>query len=209
MASGPAPCRCLVLGPEGVGKTLLLKKLKALCDQSEGQDSARKADGRRGEGSPREENSMSSLVSGLLPTIPTVGSNVQEIRLSGGITCLLREYGGRMAPIWSKAYGDTQMVIYVIDASNSTQISAATVLLLEVLSARALEGKPCLLFFNKIDCPFAMSLVETKSIIRVDDIVSHANQVVTVADGSCVTEEGLERVLSWIRDYAINAERRA
>ena len=194
---GP-PCRCLVLGPEGSGKTLLLKKLKLLCSQPpERRTNSAAGEGKAAETSGAESNS-DTLFSGVLPTIPTVGSNVQEIKLGGGVTCMLRECGGQMAPIWSKAYAATHMVIYVIDASNSTQVAPATILLLEVLSAESLRGKPCLLLFNKLDCPSGLSLVELKSVIRVDDIMSSASQTVSVVDGSCVTEVGLREVLDWL-----------
>jgi len=43
-----------------------------------------------------------------------------------------------------------QMVVYVIDTSNLTQISAATVLLVEVMSADALKDKSMLLFSTRL-----------------------------------------------------------
>lgn len=180
-------CRCLVLGPQGAGKSLLLKKLKSLCAEKHDKDS---------------RSDKATLTSGkareILPTLPTVGSTVEEVKLGKNFTCLLKEYGGCMAPVWSSAYSECDLVVYVIDASISTQISAATVLLLEVLNHRELKETPFLVVFNKLDCPCAMSLTEYKSVMRLDDVLRHASQSVCVLEGSCARGVLLSQVLDWI-----------
>ena len=183
-----ASAECLILGPEGVGKTLLLRKLQLLCSRSDQK------------GAGKKTSDPIALPEGVLPTIPTVGTNLEELKLGRNLVCSLREYGGSMAPLWSNAYGDCQMVVYVIDTSRPSQISAATVLLLEVLSSRNLKDKPFLLFFNKVDSPFHMSLVELKSVIRLEDILETTTQQVAVVNGSCATNEGLDDVLQWISE---------
>lgn len=177
-------CECLLLGPEGVGKTLLLKKLLVLRAQ-EGQ----KRSSRRSE---------EPLATGVLPTIPTVGTNLEQLSLGKKLACSLREYGGSMAPLWSSVYEDCYMVLYVADASNPTQVAAATVLLIEALSSEKLREKPFLVLFNRKDSASRMSLVELKSIMRLDDIVETATQPITVVHGSCKTNEGLGDVLQWL-----------
>ena len=181
---------CLVLGPEGTGKTLLLEKL---CSQV-----GQKGRGRRG-AATRDASSGAGLLGGVDPTIPTTGTNVKELKFDKRLSCSLREHGGIMAPVWNTAYGNCHMVAYVVDTSRPTQISAATVLLLELFSSEALKNKPFLLFFNKVDSPFTMSLVEMKSIMRLDDIVATIPHKVTIVHGSCVSGEGLEDVLEWLR----------
>ena len=175
-----------MLGPEGVGKTLLLKKLLVLCAQ-EGQKRSRRQSGE-------------PLAAGVLPTIPTVGTNLEQLSLGRKLACSLREYGGSMAPLWSSAHEDCCMVLYVVDTSNPTQVAAATVLLLETLSSEKLRDKPFLVFFNKQDSAFRMSLVELKFIMRLDDIVETATQPITVVHGSCKTNEGLGDVLQWLSE---------
>lgn len=179
---------CLLLGAEGSGKTLLLKKLVS------------KASRTKTSGGSTSNGSADSSCDGILPTIPTVGTNIEDLQLAKGISCKLREYGGSMAPLWSSAYNRCSVVIFVVDASNSTQISASTMLLLDVLTAKALEKKPVLIFFNKMDSQFGMSLVELKSVMRLGDVIRNATQKVQVVQGSCATEEGLDSILEWIME---------
>ena len=173
--------RCLVLGPRGAGKSLLVKKLKAL------------------EGSKRGNGDCDG-VGVLLPTLPTVGASVEELNLGRRGFCLLKEYGGSMAPIWSSSYSDCDLLVYVIDATDCTQISAATILLLEALGHRDLREKPVLVVFNKLDRHCPLSLAEYKSVMRLEDILRHSPQRVCVAEGSCTVGTSLAlRVFDWIK----------
>ena len=180
---------CLVLGAEGTGKTLLLKKLISRTNIS--------SKSKRGASS---NTTIEPSCDGILSTIPTVGTNIEDLKIGKGTTCKLREYGGSMAPLWSSAYSRCTVVVFVVDASNSTQISASTMLLLDVLTAKALERKPLLIFFNKMDSQTGMSLVEIKSVMRLGDMIRNATQNVHVVQGSCATEEGLDSILEWIME---------
>ena len=182
---------CLILGAEGTGKTLLLKKLTSKTSRT--KTSTLPAG---------EDTTESRQCDGILPTIPTVGTNIEDLQLAKGVSCKLREYGGSMAPLWNSAYNRCSMIIFIVDASNSTQISAATMLLLDVLTAKALEKKPVLIFFNKMDSQCGMSLVELKSVMRLGDVIRNATQKVQVVQGSCATEDGLDSILEWIMENA-------
>ncbi|XP_053904075.1 ADP-ribosylation factor-like protein 16 isoform X1 [Malaclemys terrapin pileata] len=164
----------LLLGASGVGKTLLVKRLQKLCSK----------DGSRELGEPP-------------PTLPTVGTNLTDLLIQKKIT--IRELGGCMGPIWPSYYGDCSAVLFMIDAANPTQISSSCVQLLSLLSAEQLASASVLILFNKIDLPCYMSLVEMKSLFRIQDIISCANQPITVVETSARNGTGLPDVLQWLR----------
>ncbi|KAL7648110.1 UNVERIFIED_CONTAM: hypothetical protein RMT77_000011 [Armadillidium vulgare] len=94
----------LCIGPEGSGKTLLLKQII----------------------------SQEKLVD--TKTIPTVGVNLYKICQPEKKPIYIRELGGSMAPIWHSYYRGIQKIIYVVDASNLLQLGSATLSLLSLIS---------------------------------------------------------------------------
>ncbi|XP_075702215.1 ADP-ribosylation factor-like protein 16 isoform X2 [Rhinoderma darwinii] len=138
---------CLVLGPSGVGKTLLMKRLQKLC----AKDSTDPGD--------------------VPPTQPTVGTNLTDLTIQR-IRVTVREVGGSMVPIWPSYYNDCRTVLFIVDAANPNQISASCIQLLSMLSAPALSTVAVLVVFNKTDLPCCMSLMEMKSLFRLDDIIA-------------------------------------
>lgn len=184
---------CLVLGPEGAGKTLLIRKLEECCSNIK----KNKAKG-SAERPPETQDTVDLASQASHHTVPTVGANFAQLKLAKGFTCKLRESGGQMAPLWSSSFEDCKMVVYVIDSSNSVQVSASTILFLDVLSAPSLQEKPMLLFFNKTDSPLGLGLVQYKSVMRLDDIIAQATQKVSVLSGSCWTGEGVGSVMEWL-----------
>ncbi|XP_062886648.1 ADP-ribosylation factor-like protein 16 isoform X1 [Mobula hypostoma] len=167
----------LLLGATAVGKTLLLKALHKM--------SLKEVLGELDE---------------LPPTLPTVGTNLTDITINKR-KITIRELGGCMGPIWPSYYEDSEAVIFVIDAANPTQISSSCIQLLEVLSAEQLQESPVLILFNKVDLPCHMSLIEMKSLFRMDDVLACAKQAVSVLAVSAQTGEGLDQVLKWLHSH--------
>nr|XP_031531781.1 ADP-ribosylation factor-like protein 16 isoform X2 [Vicugna pacos] len=166
---------CLLLGATGVGKTLLVKRLQKLSSR----------DGKGDLGDPP-------------PTRPTVGTNLTDIVAQSKIT--IRELGGCMGPIWPSYYGNCRSLLFMMDASNPTQLSASCVLLLGLLSAEELAEASVLILFNKIDLPCYMTTEEMKSLIRLPDLVACAKQNITTAEISARNGTGLLEVLRWLQD---------
>ncbi|XP_078258025.1 ADP-ribosylation factor-like protein 16 [Rhinoraja longicauda] len=106
-----------------------------------------------------------------------------------------------MGPIWPSYYGDSEAVIFVIDAANPTQISSSCIQLLEVLTAEQLQETPVLILFNKVDLPCHMSLVEMKSLLRLDDILAWSKQRISVLEVSARTGTGLDQLLKWLHTH--------
>ncbi|XP_037349509.1 ADP-ribosylation factor-like protein 16 [Talpa occidentalis] len=165
---------CLLLGAAGVGKTLLLKRLRKLSSP----------DGQGDLGDPP-------------PTRPTVGTDLTDIAAPRKIT--VRELGGCMGPIWPSYYGNCHRLLFMVDASNPAQLSASCAQLLGLLAAEQLAGASVLILFNKTDLPCYMTVEEMKSLLRLPDIIAHATQNISTAEISAREGTGLAGVLRWLQ----------
>ncbi|XP_073350611.1 ADP-ribosylation factor-like protein 16 [Pagrus major] len=170
---------CLLLGATGVGKTLLLKRLQKLNLHGSGEL-----------GPPPS-------------TLPTVGTNLTDLTLKRRKKLTLRELGGCMGPIWPKYFKDCSSVIFMVDSANIAQVSSSCIQLLSVLSAEPLHSVSVLILFNKRDMPCTMSLIEIKSLFRMDDIIASATQPITTLELSAHSGEGLQEVLSWLESITV------
>ncbi|XP_030263547.1 ADP-ribosylation factor-like protein 16 isoform X2 [Sparus aurata] len=108
-----------------------------------------------------------------------------------------------MGPIWSKYFKDCSSVIFMVDSANIAQVSSSCIQLLSVLSAEPLHSVSVLILFNKRDMPCTMSLIEIKSLFRMDDIIASATQPITTLELSAHSGEGLQEVLSWLESITV------
>lgn len=170
---------CLLLGATGVGKTLMLKRLQRL--------------------SVHGFHELGTAPS----TLPTVGTNLIDLTLSRRKKVTLRELGGCMGPIWPSYFSDASSVIFMVDSSNTSQISSSCIQLLTVLAAEPLHGVSVLIIFNKRDMPCVMSLIEMKSLFRLEDIIASVTQPITTLEVSAYSGQGLQEVLTWLESVTV------
>ncbi|KAI8506385.1 ADP-ribosylation factor-like protein 16 [Branchiostoma belcheri] len=169
---------CLLVGPQGVGKTLLLKRLQFLSGKDKLGD--------------MEEAPA---------TIPTVGTNLVNVQVGKKTDLTVRELGGSMGPIWHSYYKDCKLLLFMVDVSNAAQLSASTIQLLTTLTDNRLQDVSVLILLNKVDLPSSMTLTELKSLMRLEDIVCHAKQKVTVLEISAREGQGLLETIAWLKDH--------
>lgn len=167
---------CLVLGPFGVGKTLLIKQLQSCSVKGQWKD-----------------------LEAVPATIPTVGTNLVSIAIGKKTDVTLRELGGSMVPIWPTYYKDNPAVMFVIDTSNRQQVAAATIQLLEILTDTQLQSSSILVILNKSDVPGSMNRIELQELMRLDDIVRHCKQHVEILDCAKDSGVGLQNIMAWIQ----------
>lgn len=177
---------CLLIGAEGSGKSLLLRRLKWLSQQQ-----LYKA----------KKSAKAPPLPAAPATIPTVGTNLEALDVDTKRNVTVRELGGAMAPIWSESYDDCRSVIFLVDRSNTMHLSASTILLLEALSADALKNKPFLLVLGKSDLPNIVNLRETSNILRLDDMKQTCSQSIDVTEASGYNGEGIHYILQWISSH--------
>ncbi|XP_028403800.1 ADP-ribosylation factor-like protein 16 [Dendronephthya gigantea] len=169
----------LVLGPEGGGKTMLLKRLQSYTSQM--------------------SSSGDTTLDEPPSTIPTVGVNLVSLQINKKKFCF-RELGGAMAPVWSNYFKDSSHCIYVIDLANRGQIAASTILLLNLLTARQSSTWPVLIIFNKLDIPCGMTQMEISSIMRLQDIITRSSQKIFKVETCLHDGRGLSDVVNWLQE---------
>ncbi|XP_072225738.1 ADP-ribosylation factor-like protein 16 isoform X1 [Leuresthes tenuis] len=135
-------------------------------------------------------------------TLPTVGTNLTDLTLKKK-KVTVRELGGCMGPIWPSYFKDCSSVIFMVDSANIAQISSSCIQLLSVLAAEPLSNASVLILFNKRDMPCIMSLVEIKSLFRMDDIIASATQPITILEVSARSGEGLQEVWNWLESITV------
>ncbi|XP_029015260.1 ADP-ribosylation factor-like protein 16 [Betta splendens] len=168
---------CLLLGATEVGKTFLIKRLQKLI--------------------------LHGDLGAAPSTLPTVGTNLTDLTLKKKRKVTVRELGGCMGPIWPSYFNDCSSVIFMVDSANIAQVSCSCIQLLSVLSAEPLHGARVLILFNKIDMPCTMSLIEIKSLFRMDDIIASASQPITILEISARSGQGLQEVLNWLESIPV------
>ncbi|KAK0087323.1 hypothetical protein PV325_001263 [Microctonus aethiopoides] len=163
---------CLCLGPAKSGKTLLMKKLQGDCD-----------------------------IDDAYQTVPTNGVNLYTIRSKDGhFDMVVREIGGSMAPIWKHYFDRVRKVIYVVDASNLCQISAAGVLLYSLLVEPKLQHVKICLILGKMDLSYRQMRNEALLMLHFARLKREVSQNITVIEASGMEGQGIEQLRNWLFD---------
>ncbi|XP_068726035.1 ADP-ribosylation factor-like protein 16 [Montipora capricornis] len=177
-----AEVQLLLLGPEEVGKTLMLKRLQTVTAQHNLAQAQQKED-------------LGEAPS----TIPTVGVNLVTLTHNKR-KYTFRELGGAMGPIWNNYFKESRNLVYVMDSARPTQIASSCIQFLEVLSSKETQDMPVLLILNKIDIGGCMSRSEISNLIRLPDILACARQDITVLECSFREGTGLRGILKWLHE---------
>eukprot|EP00656_Telonema_subtile_P014723 TRINITY_DN17606_c0_g1_i2.p1 TRINITY_DN17606_c0_g1~~TRINITY_DN17606_c0_g1_i2.p1 ORF type:complete len:196 (+),score=36.19 TRINITY_DN17606_c0_g1_i2:87-674(+) len=167
-------CDCLVLGPPGSGKTVMVRHLVGLA--------------------------RDDVPDSLPNTQPTMGIDLEDIRHCGQVT-VVREVGGSMTQIWPDYYETCSFVVFVVDAMDTTATAMACIAFLEVLSHPHLAGKPVLLVLNSRGCHNVVSRSTLNSLISLDELVveqKSRGRIVEMLETNVLSGEGLDPVLEWI-----------
>nr|CAI5839315.1 unnamed protein product [Callosobruchus analis] len=129
--------------------------------------------------------------------VPTMGVNLFSVKVNQK-EYQIRELGGTMAPLWPKYYEGVTKVIYVVDASNLCQISAAGVLLYSTLVHPSLQHAKFLLVLTKMDLSYRQMRNEALLMLQMKRLVKGIPQSMTIAEASAITGEGKAEILNWI-----------
>ncbi|XP_076623954.1 uncharacterized protein LOC143343200 [Colletes latitarsis] len=143
--------RVLLLGLEGAGKTSIINQICV-------------ANG--------DEKSYT------VPPKSTQGSSVYRIK-HGSYSYNVWDIGGADASrkYWTAFLQDTDLLLFVVDASDADKLSLAASVLKELVGDARMDNVPILVIANKQDCPNALRPEEVKKALDLLSISPHKHKV--------------------------------
>lgn len=142
----------------------------------------------------------------VITTIPTIGFNVEHITTTASdstlqITCW--DIGGqeKIRALWRHYYECTDLLIYVVDASDKTRIQIAKEELFSVLSAEALRETPLVVLANKQDSKGALAVFDVIELMELNKV---SDRIWSCLPTSAITGEGLKELQEWLSDFFIH-----
>ncbi|XP_069121007.1 ADP-ribosylation factor-like protein 3 [Argopecten irradians] len=160
--------RILLLGLDNAGKTTLLKKLA-------------------NEGSEAELKNIA----------PTQGFNIKSVA-ADGLHLNVWDIGGqrRIRPYWRNYFENTDVLIYVIDSTDTKRMEETGMELQELLEEEKLNGVPLLVFANKQDLDHSSPAGDIAISLQLQDI---RDRKWNIAACSAKTGEGIQEGIAWIQ----------
>jgi len=150
----------LLIGPSRSGKTVLLSRLKSICEFERKQRRRKRS---LWMGSPRNKPSETSLTTTRTTTTTTTlnpgetyGIDFKELSYKGK-SLRVREVGYPMRDCWHDFYQTCNILIFVIDMSDRYQIAPAASWLLDAVYHKDMKNKPIIVVLNKIDLPYLVN----------------------------------------------------
>ncbi|KAI4495408.1 hypothetical protein M0802_008798 [Mischocyttarus mexicanus] len=143
--------RVLLLGLDGAGKTSLMDQVCII----------------HGDGNPYKA-----------PPQPTQGFTVYRLEM-GSFTYNVWEIGGAETnrKYWSTFLQDTDLLIFMVDASDTSKLSLAVSTLKQLLGDSRMDTVPILVIANKQDAPNALRPNQVKEALDLQSISPHKHKV--------------------------------
>ena len=141
----------------------------------------------------------SLLLGKLVPTQPTLGSNVEEFQYRN-LKFVAWDLGGQelLRHSWSLFYANTDAVIVVVDSADPDGFPAIKNEIVKLLQHPDIENACILIFANKQDLAGALPPEEVAAALDLAQVVTR--HTYTVVGCSAVQQTGLNEGLGWICD---------
>ena len=132
-------------------------------------------------------------------TYPTVGFNVEEIKLSHKTIATIWDVEGndKKRPLYRHYYENLDVIAWVVDSNDSNRFDQSSNELYSMCCDEQLVGIPILILCNKQDLPHALSPMEISERLGLSRI--HGRRV-RVVDVSAFSGEGLDAALKHLDD---------
>ncbi|KAH9578231.1 Small GTPase superfamily [Trypanosoma melophagium] len=129
-------------------------------------------------------------------TMPTQGFNIKTLT-AGRLKLSVWDIGGQQSirHYWRHYFGETDVLIFVIDAADMQRLEEAQKELHHILEEEKLMSVPLLVFANKQDLLGAVSADEVATILHLTDV---KDRYWHVQPCSAKTGENLDMGVAWI-----------
>lgn len=202
----------LLVGLDGVGKTLLLRQLALHLDRSKksvvgklvalATGSVGRAATAVGGGASDEASHGGATPRVACETQPTVGVEHTQLTVDTR-TVTLCEVGGQLLPMWSAYFDTCDFWIFVVDLSNAPQIAGAAIELFRIMGNASMRKKPKLLLLNKMDACGTMPDTLLRSYLLLNQLAA-ANAATPEAGPlhimkvSALTGQNIPAIAKWL-----------
>ncbi|XP_070704271.1 putative ADP-ribosylation factor-like protein 5C [Pempheris klunzingeri] len=134
-------------------------------------------------------------------TSPTIGSNVEEITVRR-THFLVWDIGGQesLRASWYSYYGNTEIVILVVDSTDRERLTATREELHRMLSHEDLQKAAVLILANKQDVKGSMTAAEICQSLTLDSITTQPWHIQACC---ALTGEGLPASLDWMKSQVV------
>jgi ADP-ribosylation factor-like protein 8 len=131
-------------------------------------------------------------------TVPTIGMNYRQMK-KGSVSLKLWDLGGqpRYRESWEKYCSTSDVIVYVVDASEKESIDVARQQLHDLLSWDTLAGIPLLVLGNKNDIKDCLNEEE---LIELLDLKKLTNRKVCCYSISAKNMTNLNIAMQWIQE---------
>ncbi|XP_075448061.1 ADP-ribosylation factor-like protein 11 [Ascaphus truei] len=128
-------------------------------------------------------------------TFPTVGFNVDSLEIAKNVSITMWDVGGqdKLRSNWKEYLEDTDVLIFVVDSSDTSRLPDATAELLTILNNANMSGVPFLILANKLDLPTALSI---KELIHTLKLENYDDRDWDIQSCSAHTGEGLVEAMN-------------
>jgi ADP-ribosylation factor protein 1 len=138
-------------------------------------------------------------------TIPTIGFNVEEVKVGKGVSFTVWDVGGqeKIRSLWRHYYQNAEGLLFVVDSADPERFNEAREELMGILNNDEMRGVPVVVVANKQDLPNAAGVSRLADSIGLHKLAGHKWHIqgatATTGDGIFESMEALSRLVKEFR----------
>ena len=133
-----------------------------------------------------------------ITTIPTIGFNVETVSVRR-TECTMWDVGGqdKIRPLWRHYMASTNVLFFVVDASDSSRFAEARTELCRVLGDELKDAQVCVVA-NKQDLPCAVGVDAIPSAMGLRELEAQFHRSIDVVGTSALSGDGVQPLLRYL-----------